>query len=632
MPALRPFFSYTLRRSVAPNEDIMPHILTVSEVRKAIYLAAGGRDSSGPGESSTSLLGQLFHETFRLLTGPNPTENLVRPLEREDRNLTSWEKELIKHAYLWCVGPQIIKHQARFQNSTSQVLNYWKAVEHLCRWLCEVLFKESKPAQAIEELRRYLFADHEIETRTELTDPKWSDAVILEGRIDAILRQPATGRFCAVELKLGQTNPEADLAQACLYHLLFLNLMPSSDAKDLALWSFQPEPHERVWRAKELQEAQGRLKDLIGRLAGVKDLLPVAPPTPGPKELTEMAKRLLDGFGEFGAPIQFEGEPLVGPTFYRFRAKPDRRVKADKILGMAITIWPRLKIDQPPQIAMEHGLITIDVQRPDRQIVSWNPRICSSAGDEWTNSRFPVGVDVEGNWKYADLAATEHSHFLAAGTNGSGKSEWLKAVVGSLCSANAPQSLSLVLIDPKQTAFPLIHGSPFLRRPVIYPSEVDILSVLDELIREMEDRFALFENRQVKDLKEYNQVQSEGLPRIVCLCDEFADLMLADSKKGKETERRIARLGAMGRAAGIHLFLATQRPSREVVKGVIRANMNARIALKVNERLESRIILEQSGAETLLGKGDLLFKDLGPAIRLQAPLISDRDLKEATRC
>jgi S-DNA-T family DNA segregation ATPase FtsK/SpoIIIE len=107
---------------------------------------------------------------------------------------------------------------------------------------------------------------------------------------------------------------------------------------------------------------------------------------------------------------------------------------------------------------------------------------------------------------------------------------------------------------------------------------------------------------------------------------------MADSKRGKEIEQRVARIGAKGRSAGIHLILATQKPSRDIVKGVIKANLNARVALKVNERLESRIILEQSGAETLLGKGDLLFKDLGPAIRLQSPLISDEDLKKAAKC
>jgi len=612
----------------------MPRILTVSEVRKAIYLAAGGQKTPGPGESSTALLGYLFHETFRLLTGPNPTENLVRPLERADYHLSSWEKQLVEHAYLWCVGPQLVKYKAELQSSTSEVLNYWKAVENLCQWLCDVLFKQSQPAQAIEELRRFIFADHELEVQAELTDPGWEDSVILQGRIDAVLRQPGTGRLCAVELKLGQTSPEADLTQACLYHLLYSKMDPSKGAKDLALWTFQPEPHERVWRSQELGEAQAHLKNLIGELAQVKDKGPEPAKLEG--ELKEMARRIVAGFKEFGASIQLESKPLAGPTFYRFLAKPAQRVKADRVLNMATTIWPRLRdvgVEQPPQIALERGLITIDVQRRDRQTVDWGAQLSNQLKPSPKGvSTFPVGVDVESKWKYADLAEPDHSHFLVAGANGSGKTEWLRMVVGSLCTSNSPKTLGLVLIDPKRTAFPTLAGSPFLHRPIVYPADENILSVLDGLTQIMEERFNLFERAQVKDLRQYNLTRPEPLPRVVCICDEYADLILMDSKIGKEVERRIGRIGAKGRAAGVHLILATQRPSRDLVKGVIKANLNARVALKVNERLDSRITLEQAGAETLLGKGDLLFKDLGPAIRLQSPLISDEDLKRAARC
>ena len=610
----------------------MPKILTVSEVRKAIYLAAGGFQAPGPGESSTALLGYLFHETFRLLTGPDPKVNLSRPLEQADRDLVSWESQLIRHSYLWCVGPQMVEHQAKLQGNTAEVLNYWRAVENLCKWICDVLFRQSEPAQAIEQLRRFIFAENELDCQAELSDPTWQDTVILQGRLDAVLRQPGTGRLCAVELKLGQTSPEADLAQACLYHLLLSKTDPSEPAQDLALLTFQPEIHERVWKGPELEEAQASLKALIGKLAQAE----------GPKheeerpkgKVKEMATRLLEGFKEFGAPIQLEGKPLIGPAFYRFLAKPAQRVKADKILNMATTIWPRLRdvgVEQPPQISMERGLITVDVQRADRQEVIWNTGLLPKEGGAGRRvSTFPVGVSVDGQWKYADLAEPEHSHFLVAGTTGSGKTEWLKMAMGSLCAVNTPQTLRLVLIDPKRIAFSALLASPFLRRPIVYPGDEDFLMVLDDLIEEMERRFGFFGGAQ--DLRQFNTSQPVPLPRIVCLCDEYADLILADSRKGKEVEQRIARIGAKGRAAGIHLILATQKPSRDIVKGVIKANMNARVALKVNERIDSRVILEQAGAETLLGKGDLLFKDLGPALRLQSPLISDQDLKKTAQC
>ncbi len=617
----------------------MPRIVSVSEVRRAIYLAAGGLKSPGPGEASTALLGQLFHETFRSLTGPDPNLNLIRPLERADRSRESWETQLIEHAYLWCVGPQMARYRKDLQGSTREVLAYWTAARNLCGWLVEVLLTQSKPAQAIEEVRRYIFADNELDCQVELKKPDWPDSVILQGRIDAVLRQPGTGQICAVEIKLGQTHPEADLAQACLYQLLLSSREPSKKAEDLALLTFQPEVHERLWKASELSEAREKLQDLIAALAGLTEKEP-AIVEPGSRlgraagnKLDQMARVLMESFEEFGAPIHLEGEPLVGPAFYRFRAKPARRIKADKILSMANTIWPRLKTDQPPQINLEHGLIVVDVQRPDRERLLWEPGLCpGQAKTPGEISSFPVGLSVENRWKYADLTAAEHTHFLVAGTTGSGKTEWLRMVVGSLLTANTPERLSFVLIDPKRTAFGIMANSPFLRRPIVFPSDEDILSVLDDLVEEMERRFAAMEKNQVNDLGKYNEAQWKPLPRIVCICDEYADLVLADSKKGKEVERRIGRLGAKGRAAGIHLILATQRPSRDVVRGVIKANMNARVALHVNEKLESRIILEQAGAETLLGKGDLFFKDLGTAIRLQAPLISDADLKRAARC
>jgi S-DNA-T family DNA segregation ATPase FtsK/SpoIIIE len=609
----------------------MPRLITVSDVRKAIYFAAG--HTAGPGESSTPLLGRLFHETFGLLTGPDQKVNLVRPLEKSDRDLQSWEMALTEHAYLWCVGPQLLKHQSELQTSSKEVLSYWKAVERLCKWLCDVLIRQSEPAQAIEELRRYIFADNEVEYEIELSDMNWLDTVVLQGRIDAILRQPATGRLCAVEIKLGHTHPEADLAQACLYHMLLVRNDRTVEQNDLALWTFQPEEKEQVWKAQQLREAQAQLKKLIGTLAGVDKPAKTVSSTPSDSKLSQITRRLISGFEEFGAPIQLERSPLIGPSFYRFLAKPAKNVKADKILNMGKTIWPRLKTDQPPQISMERGLITIDVQRLDRETMNWDTNILPKPYDPSKGiSQFPVGVSVQGCWTYADLSETEHSHFLVAGTNGSGKSEWLKMVVGSLCAANSPKTLSLVLIDPKRTAFSLLQNSPFLRRPIVIPAEEDALLVLDDLIEEMEKRNKIFQKARVSDLKKYNESGSSRLPRIICICDEYADLILSDSRRGKEVERRVGRLGAMGRAAGVHLILATQRPSKDIVKGVIRANLNARVALKVNERIDSHIILEQPGAEALLGKGDLLFKDLGKAIRLQAPLISEKDLKRSTGC
>jgi S-DNA-T family DNA segregation ATPase FtsK/SpoIIIE len=618
----------------------VPRVLTVSEVRQAIYEAAGR--SSGSGAPSTATLGRLFHQCFKDLTGPDLTRNLVGPLELADRDLDAWNQQLCEHAYLRCVGPQLVDHHADLQGAGAEVLSYWDAVEHLCRWLSTVIWKQSLPAQAIEEVRRFLFAHTEFECEARLEDPSWHDDVIVEGRVDAVFRQPDTARLCAVELKLGQTSPEADLAQACLYHLL-LTAAPGreiSPPSHIALLTFQPEAHERMWTAAQLEDAQARLKALIGRLAGVVTEARPEPPEGAhppvsvlpPPGLDELKRQLIAVFQEFSRPIRLDGEPLVGPAFLRFRVTPSRGVKTSEILGMAQTLWTRLKTPHPPLITVERGRIAVDVQRHDPQVIRWSmapqengrkpPRDCS---------RFPVGVSIEGEWKRVDLAQPEHAHLLVAGTTGSGKSAWLRSLIGSLCATNDPTTLRLVLIDPKRTAFSTLRGSPFLHRPLVHPIDAPIVPVLDDLVHEMEERYARFERAGVEDLLSYTLRQPSPLPRIVCICDEYADLVLVDSRTRKEVEPRVGRLGAKGRAAGIHLVLATQKPSRDVIGGVIKANLNARLAFKVVAPIESRIILDQAGAEALLGAGDFLFKDLGRPIRLQAPLISEDELKRAAQ-
>jgi len=234
---------------------------------------------------------------------------------------------------------------------------------------------------------------------------------------------------------------------------------------------------------------------------------------------------------------------------------------------------------------------------------------------------------VDGSLRWADLAEPENCHILVAGTTGSGKSEWLRAMVASLLASNRPASLRLLLIDPKRTAFTLFGGSPFLWRPVIYPDETDVEEVFEALIEEMEARYRLLAAQQVDDLRAYNTRATQPLPRILCICDEYADLVLGNRRRRQEIEARVARLGAKARAAGLHLIFATQRPSREIVKGVIDANLVARVALKVARAIESRLILDHGGAATLLGKGDLLFKDLGDPVRLQAPYVTPDDLR-----
>jgi DNA segregation ATPase FtsK/SpoIIIE-like protein len=238
-------------------------------------------------------------------------------------------------------------------------------------------------------------------------------------------------------------------------------------------------------------------------------------------------------------------------------------------------------------------------------------------------SRAPLGVDLNGRLQFVDLASPNNPHLLVAGTSGSGKSEWLRSAIAGLMYSNTPQTLRLVLIDPKRTAFAELKGSAYLRSAdgLVYPPEHSAFDVLDSLIDEMEGRYKLFEQNLVGDLPEYRAKTGNVLPRIICVCDEYADLLI-DRAATKATGAAINRLGAKARAAGIHMIIATQYPDRKTVDGALKMNLGGRVCLRVSNHHQSNMIINQSGAERLLGKGDLFFLSIGDPVRLQSPWLS----------
>jgi S-DNA-T family DNA segregation ATPase FtsK/SpoIIIE len=615
-------------------------ILSVSEIRRALYWAAGGPRAAGSGAPSHALLGQLFHRVYGALTGNDERHSFMRPLERVDASLELWQSELISHTYAWIVGPELAENRAALRGKTSEVMSFWASVRELCGWLAEVLWAQRAAGRSIATMRSDLFRSFEQEVAVEISDPSWSDAVVIEGRIDAILVQPATGIPCVVELKTGRAAPEADLCQAALYHALLSEVERRSDTR-LALLTFSPKRVEYLFDAAQLREAQRALKALIARLA---DVAPGTPRGVSPKrsvasarraarsvskfESVDLGRRLVAAFSEFGVRLRLDGEPLVGPRFVRFFAEPERGVRMREIAGLAVSVWMRLRTDQPPQVSLQGGRIAIDVARPDPQPVHWRDlRALLPAATREGASQFPVGVAVDGSLRFADLAEPQDAHFLVAGTTGSGKSEWLRAMIASLVAVNRPETLQLVLIDPKRTAFGAFADSRFLRREIVYPADEDVTSVLGGLIEEMERRYRVLSEAGASDLTGFNRAALHPCSRIICVCDEYADLILRDRRERQALEEQIARLGSKARAAGIHLVFATQRASREVVRGVIDVNLTARVALKVPRETDSRIVLDHPGAATLLGKGDLLFKDLGEPMRLQSPLVGEDDLR-----
>jgi DNA segregation ATPase FtsK/SpoIIIE-like protein len=251
------------------------------------------------------------------------------------------------------------------------------------------------------------------------------------------------------------------------------------------------------------------------------------------------------------------------------------------------------------------------------------------------DSRVLAGIDLRGRIEFIDLAK-DSPHLLVAGVPGSGKSEWLRTAVASLIVTNTTDTLRLILIDPKRNAFGDLSGSGYLWRPnaLLDTPQGHVIPILKDLIAEMQCRYDLFAELSADNLLDYQLKGGQQVPRLVCLVDEYAELLMGAPKKAdrEQIETSFVRIAQMGRAAGIHLVLATQRPSRQVVTGVLKANIPGRVALRVSNRTESGVVLDQSGAEFLLGRGDLLLAaGSSGLLRLQSAYMSDVDRRKIFR-
>lgn len=232
--------------------------------------------------------------------------------------------------------------------------------------------------------------------------------------------------------------------------------------------------------------------------------------------------------------------------------------------------------------------------------------------------KIAIGLNIEGELIEADLSDANTCHFLVGGTTGSVKSEFLRSLLLSLLYRHSPQQLKIALVDPKRVTFPEFEEMRWLYSPVVKDGDRAI-ELMAELVAEMEFRYQQFEKAGCADLSTYNHLSRSPLPRIVCIFDEYADFM-AEKETRKALELSIKRLGAMARAAGIHLIIATQRPEAGIVTPIIRSNLPGRVALKTASEADSTIILggKQTSAAYLLGKGDLLYQIGAHQHRLQS--------------
>jgi len=344
------------------------------------------------------------------------------------------------------------------------------------------------------------------------------------------------------------------------------------------------------------------------------------------KKIADLLKKLL--------MFKIEGDVIrtyTGPVVTTFEFKPAPNVKVSKILNLQDDLAMALKAQTIRIQAPIPGKDVVGIEVPNHVVQTiYLKEILDS--ELFQNSKSPLtmilGKDIVGKPFVTDLKKLPH--LLIAGTTGSGKSVGLNAMILSLLYKNSPDNLKLIMIDPKMLEFSMYNDIPHLLTPVITKA-TEAINALANMVLEMEKRYKLMSQTKTKSIETYNEkAKKDGFDAfayIVIIIDELADLMMTS---GKDVELSIARLAQMARASGIHLIVATQRPSVDVVTGLIKANLPSRISYKVGQKVDSKIILDSMGAESLLGRGDMLFTPPGTSglVRLHAPWSSEDEIQK----
>ncbi len=352
----------------------------------------------------------------------------------------------------------------------------------------------------------------------------------------------------------------------------------------------------------------------------------------GAKALTDTATKLQKTLYSFGVSAKVENVS-VGPAITRYELKPSEGVRVSKIANLADDIALNLAAETIRIEAPIPGKQAVGIEVPNKEKESVHLReVIESPQFQDSKSKLTIalGKDVAGNTQLADIA--KMPHVLIAGSTGSGKSVCINTIITSIIYKAKPSEVKLVMVDPKVVELSVYNGIPHLLIPVVTDPK-KAAGALAWAVQEMDDRYEKFAAHGVRDLVGYNKAiekQGEGigkLPQIVIIIDELADLMMVASK---EVEESICRLAQKARAAGMHLVIATQRPSVDVITGLIKANVPSRIAFAVSSQVDSRTILDSVGAEKLLGKGDMLFFPAGAAkpSRVQGAFVSDEEVEK----
>lgn len=415
-------------------------------------------------------------------------------------------------------------------------------------------------------------------------------------------------------------------------------------------WEQEAEPAKSQSRKKKAEKParskRSRPRATDGRLPPLDLLDPASPQSYGDTDVRRKVKLIEETLDSFGVPAQVV-EVSQGPTVTQFGLDPgytERRVAGGEVQLQRVRVARIARLADDLALALAAAPIRIEAPVPGRSVVGLevpNEQISlvslrgvmDSDSFERIDSHLALalGEDVSGHPVVIDLGLMPH--LLISGATGSGKSVCMNAIICCLLFNNTPDDLQMLMVDPKMVELVGYNGIPHLIAPVVVDIE-QVVGSLAWVTRQMDDRYKIFNQMGVRNLEEYNRRVSrlkdkDPLPVLVVFVDELADLMMIAPD---EVERSLCRVAQMGRATGIHLVVATQRPSTDVVTGLIKANFPARISFAVTSQTDSRVILDQGGAENLLGRGDMLFLSPQQAapIRLQGCFVSDREIDRLT--
>ncbi|MFO7749521.1 MAG: DNA translocase FtsK [Desulfobacteraceae bacterium] len=653
--------------------------------RKAAWTAGLKGNGFFPGNVFHNHIAKPFYQA---LSSKKPTKlklDLIELLSKKNRNLTAGLHGLLQDHLL---GPFLAEKAEKMKYEA--VLSLGRGVELWARHLTEFL-KEQITCDSTqgESLIAQIFCDPEklITGSTRLKDGRTFQ---VSGKFDSLMVDQIRKEVILVEFKgLKPHFHDEELVQIGLYGWL-IQQKTGIQPKGVVLY-LDEKNSEVVYSAGEMAQMSSRLPELFKVVADVKasthrkGKITLPPPFQpflcdscflngscdrdwGPRRETEaktaatkpslhkkneqshndheqqdieaekLMTKVIEVFKVLKLPVEREGV-ILGPRLIRIKIKPamEKGTTVKKIMNRAEDLQVSLSLDSPPLIQAHAGYIGLDIPRRIITPLTLEELLKRGADDRPDSAvAFPLGMGVDGSVFWADPTEPSMTSILVAGTSGSGKSIFLRAVVIAIAMTAEPDHVQFTLIDPKRVTFTDLTDLPHLRRPDItsepqrHPIVMDMeeaSAALEALVAEMEERYRQFTDHGVPDINAYHNL-GHPLPHQVIVIDEYADL-ITDKTYKAQTETCIQRLCQKGRAAGYHIILSTQRPDSKVVTPLIKANLQLKVALKVTSATNSSIIIDEPGAERLIGKGDMLIGGALPVTRLQGALPTRTEIQKA---